>query len=63
MYLHRNNWYHLNLHSGNILIDKDRVKITELENYIVGHVPRNEHFFNFIIESFINENKLGVTKN
>jgi serine/threonine protein kinase len=56
-HLHKNNWYHLHLHSGNVLVEDDGgcVKISELENFVNDLPIRNEHFFNYVYECFNNE--------
>lgn len=59
-YLHKNNWYHLHLHSGNILIEQnDTIKLSELENVVCNLPIKNEQYFNFIIEdlNYIQDNK------
>jgi serine/threonine protein kinase len=57
-YLHKNNWYHLHLHSGNIFIEEksNTIKITELENTVCNLPIKNEQYFNFIYED-LNYNK------
>lgn len=51
-YLHSNNFYHLHLHSGNILIEEktNTIKLTELENFVCNLPTKNEQYFNFIID-------------
>jgi serine/threonine protein kinase len=66
-YLHKNNWYHLHLHSGNILIDEksDIIKITELENSVCNLPIKNEQFYNFIYEdlNYNSSNTKNFNKN
>lgn len=54
-YLHTNSWYHLHLHTGNIFVDGENVRIAEIENVLSGLPIRNEHFLNFIYECYNNE--------
>lgn len=53
-FLHSNNWYHMHLHTGNILIDDDgnSVKLTDLDNFVNDLPIRNEHLLNYAFESF-----------
>lgn len=50
--MHSNNFYHLHLHSGNILLEEksDTIKLTELENFVCNLPVKNEQYFNFIID-------------
>lgn len=53
-YLHSNKWYHLHLHSGNVLVDEKTqgIKITELENFVCDLPLKNEQYYYFIYEEF-----------
>jgi serine/threonine protein kinase len=60
-YLHNNKWYHMHLHSGNVLIDNNNsIKLVELENFVNDIPIRNDHLFNYAYESF---NSTYYTKN
>ena len=58
--LHKNNIYHLNLHSGNVLIDSDfNIKINDLEMIIFSKYKRqDEIFFNDLFEYYLS-NPIG----
>ena len=58
--LHKNNIYHLNLHSGNVLIDSDfNIKINDLEMIIFSKYKRqDENFFNDLFEYYLS-NPIG----
>lgn len=59
-YLHNNNTYHLNLHSGNVLIDNNNctnIKITDFENIYLGLNFRKELYYLYIFKKYIIENK------
>jgi serine/threonine protein kinase len=60
-FLHSNKWYHMHLHSGNILISDDgqTIKICELENFVNDLPIRNEHYFYYAYENFNNEHFLN----
>ncbi len=52
--LHKNNIYHLNLHSGNILVDNDNnIKVNDLEMVILSDLKRqDENFFSYLFEYY-----------
>lgn len=60
-YLHSNRWYHMHLHTGNILIEDDgnNIKISELENFVNELPIRNEHFFYYAYENFNSDHYLN----
>ncbi len=64
-YLHSNRWYHLHLHTGNILVDEkiQNIKISELENFVCGMPLKNEQYFYFIFEDFNQEYNQFQSKN
>lgn len=57
-YLHTNKWYHLHIHSGNILIDErlQKIKISDLENFVCDLPIKNEQYYNYIFEELTMEN-------
>ena len=63
-YLHANNFYHLHLHCGNILVDDkfNKIKLTELENFVCNLPVKNEQFFNFIFDD-LNYNRNEISNN
>jgi len=62
-YLHKNNFYHLHLHTGNILLaDKSNtIKLTELENFVCNLPVKNEQYFNFLIDDLNYDNNNNNT--
>lgn len=62
-FLHSNKWYHLHLHSGNVLVDEknQQVKITELENFVCDLPLKNEQYFHFIYEEFNYEKNAALS--
>jgi serine/threonine protein kinase len=61
--LHNLKWFHIHLHSGNVLIDNDDlVKITELENFAMNMPIKNELYFNYVYNSFNNDNTSVLTE-
>ena len=55
-YLHKNKWYHMNLHSGNIFIFNNQIKISELEIFSIEQLLKNEMCYSFIINEYNTEN-------
>ena len=60
--LHKNNIYHLNLHSGNILVDNDNnIKVNDLEMIIFSDLKRqDENFFSSLFEYYSSNPKGNV---
>ena len=60
--LHKNNIYHLNLHSGNILVDNDNnIKVNDLEMIIFSDLKRqDENFFSSLFEYYSSNPKDNV---
>ncbi len=56
VYLHSIKWYHMNLHSGNIIIDNEIVKITDIENFVNDLPIKNEAFFSYVFSNFSKQN-------
>lgn len=56
-YLHQNNWYHLHLHTGNILVNEkeDKCYITDIENCLLDIPIKNEKYLYYIYEFFNNK--------
>ena len=54
-YLHSHKWYHMNLHTGNIILDHDSIKISELENFVNDLPIKNENYYNYVFTNFNNE--------
>jgi len=50
-YLHSMNYYHNNLHSGNIYVKNNRIMIGEIENYILNLPSKNRKIYEKIIIS------------
>lgn len=62
-YLHSNKWYHLHLHSGNVLVEEktQQIKITELENFVCDLPIKNEQYLYFIYEEFNYEQSANLS--
>ena len=60
--LHKNNIYHLNLHSGNILVDNDNnIKVNDLEMVILSDLKRqDDNFFSYLFEYYSSNPKGNV---
>ena len=53
-YLHYNKWYHMHLHSGNVLVDdnQNEIRLAGLEIFVNDISTRNEHLLNYAFENF-----------
>jgi serine/threonine protein kinase len=62
-YLHELKWYHMHLHTGNILIDNDgmSVRLTELENFANNIPVKNEMYLNYVYSNFNTNNSYNTT--
>jgi serine/threonine protein kinase len=58
VYLHRNKWYHMHIHSGNVLLDEtgQEIHLTGLEIFVNDLPIRNEHVMNYAFENFNGNN-------
>lgn len=58
-HLHWHKWYHMHLHTGNVLIDENNlVFVSELENFVNDVPIKNEQFFNYAFEHFTSDHIL-----
>lgn len=63
-YLHSKKWYHMNLHSGNVIICEggNEVMVSGLEIFVNNLPMRNEHYFHYAFENFNNDYYLSNQK-
>jgi len=64
VYLHDHKIYHLHLHAGNILIDKNNnIHISGLENFICDLTIRNQNHYNYVIDNICIDEKNNFKNN
>jgi len=58
VYLHRNKWYHMHIHTGNVLLDEngEEIRLSGLEIFVNDLPIRNEHVMNYAFENFNGNN-------